>query len=889
MYRRIFMKKIVIGIFAHVDAGKTTLAESLLYKTGNIRKLGRVDHKDAFLDTFDLEKERGITIYSKQAVFQSSSYDVTLLDTPGHVDFSTEMERTMSVLDYGILVINASDGVQEHTETLWRLLETYEVPTFIFLNKMDLNRSNHKTLMKEIKDLLSDSCIDFSGDKESREFMEALAMSDEELLDIYLEKGSIKDENIRELIIKRKIFPTYFGSALKMEGIDNFIDGLDKYVKTPTYPKEFAGRVFNISRDKQGNRLTHMKITGGSLQVKTTIGEEKVDQIRIYSGARYDAVDEVEAGSICAVTGLNETFPGQGLGLESQDFLPMLEPVLNYKLILPEDANEYTMLSNLRELEDEDPQLQIEWSDKLKEIHIKLMGEVQVEVLQRQILDRFGVEVDFGRGNILYKETIESPVVGVGHFEPLGHYSEVHLLLEPNEPGAGLEFYSACSEDQLDRNWQRLILTHLEEKEHIGVLTGSPITDIKISLINGKAHNEHTVGGDFRQATYRAVRQGLKRGKSILLEPYYDFKLRLPSEHLGRAMTDIQRMCGKFDTPETDGDLSILRGYAPVATMRDYHTEVISYTSGRGRLFCTLRGYLPCHNSEEVIEDIAYDSESDIENPSSSIFCAHGAGFKVSWDKVEDYMHLESQIKLEVEEEGTIEKSPEEKKTTGKSSYKRDSWAQDKELEEIFVRTYGPINQRLTHSQNRMGYEKKHSRQVGQYKGSKRKKSQKEYLLVDGYNIVFAWDELKDLAQDNIDAARDKLVDILSDYQGYKGNNIILVFDAFKVKGGVGEISKYNNINVVYTKEAETADQYIEKVTHEIAGKHHVTVATSDAMEQLIIMGKGAYRLSANDLKEEIERTKEEIRRNYIDKESSGKAYIGDQISDDILEDDKGT
>lgn len=882
------MKKLVIGIFAHVDAGKTTLAESILYKTGNIRKLGRVDHKDAFLDTFDLERERGITIYSKQAVFQSSNYKITLLDTPGHVDFSTEMERALSVLDYGILVINASDGVQEHTETLWRLLETYNVPTFIFVNKMDLNRSNHKAIMKEIKDLLSDSCIDFSGDKKSSEFMESLAMSDEGLLDIYLEKGSIEDGSIRDIIRKRKIFPTYFGSALKMEGIDTFIDGLDKYVKSPSYPKEFAGRVFNISRDEQGNRLTHMKITGGSLQVKKLIGEEKVDQIRIYSGAKYDAVDEVEAGSICAVTGLNETFPGQGLGFESEDLLPMLEPVLNYKLILPEGANEYTMLSNLRELEDEDPQLQIEWSDKLKEIHIKLMGEVQVEVLQRQILDRFGVEVEFGRGNILYKETIESPVVGVGHFEPLRHYSEVHLLLEPNEPGAGLEFYSACSEDKLDRNWQRLILTHLEEKEHVGVLTGSPITDIKITLINGRAHNEHTVGGDFRQATYRAVRQGLEKSKSILLEPYYDFKLRLPSEHLGRAMNDIQRMSGKFDTPETDGDLSILKGYAPVANMRDYHTEVVSYTSGRGRLFCTLRGYLPCHNSEEVIEDIGYDSGSDIENPSSSIFCAHGAGFTVSWDKVEDYMHLESPIDLKVEE-GTIEKSIEEEKTTGKSSYKRDSWVQDKELEEIFVRTYGPINQRLSHSQNRMGYEKKHLGKIRQYSEGKRKKSQKEYLLVDGYNIIFAWDELKDLAQVSIDGAREKLIDILSDYQGYQGNSIILVFDAYKVKGGIGEISKYKNINVVYTKEAETADQYIEKVTHEIASKHHVTVATSDAMEQLIIMGKGAYRLSANDLKEEIERIKEEARRNYIDKESSGKAYIGDQITDDILGDDKST
>ncbi len=878
------MKKLTIGILAHVDAGKTSLAESILYTSGNIRELGRVDHKDAFLDTFALERERGITIYSKQATFKTSNYEITLLDTPGHVDFSTEMERTLSVLDYAILVINASDGVQGHTETLWRLLKRYKIPTFIFVNKMDLQRVKQGTVMKDLKKLLSDACIDFTLDEKSNEFMESIAMSHEQLLEDYLDNGFVNPDNIVNMIRKRKVFPCYFGSALKIEGIDRLIYGIDKYSKAPSYPKAFAAKVYKISRDDQGKRLTYMKITGGSLKVKMQINQEKIDQIRIYSGDKYEGVDKVEAGSVCAVTGLNETYPGQGLGSSSDAIIPMLEPVLNYKIILPDECNVYSMLSDLHKLEDEDPQLQIVWSEQLKEIHIKLMGQVQVEILKRTILDRFDVDVEFGRGNILYKETIESPVLGVGHFEPLGHYSEVHLLLEGNEPGRGLEFHRDCSEDKLDGNWQRLILTHLQEKEHIGVLTGSPITDVKITLINGRAHNEHTVGGDFRQATYRAVRQGLKKAKSILLEPYYDFTLTLPSEHVGRGMTDIQRMSGKFEPPEIDGEMSILTGYAPVATMMDYHREVISYTSGRGRLFSTLGGYLPCHNAEEVIEAMGYDSERDIDNPTSSVFCANGAGFNVQWDKVEEYMHLESWDKLEEKLElDPIGQASEYKKNTNNFSSSQDSWVQDKELEDIFIRTYGPINQKTSYSQNRLGYEKKHSKPVVEHKKSRHKKSQKEYLLVDGYNIIFAWDELRGLAEANMDAARDSLIDILNNYQGYKDIIVILVFDAYKVKGGVGSINVHDNINVVYTKEAETADEYIEKVTHEIADKHHVTVATSDALEQLIIMGKGAYRLSANDLKDEINRVKDEIRRDYIEKNSLSKAYIGDKIENDIL------
>ncbi|MBH1939946.1 TetM/TetW/TetO/TetS family tetracycline resistance ribosomal protection protein [Mobilitalea sibirica] len=929
------MKKMVIGILAHVDAGKTTLAESMLYLTGSIRKLGRVDHKDAFLDTYELERARGITIFSKQAVFTYNDMEITLLDTPGHVDFSAEMERTLQVLDYAILVVSGSDGVQGHTETLWRLLARYRIPTFLFVNKMDMNGTDRNILINQLKKRLQDGCMDFMEDINSKEFMENLAMSDEALLEKYIETGLIETQDINALISERKIFPCYFGSALKLEGIHDFLGGLEQFTKNPKYSNDFGAKVYKIARDEQGNRLTYMKITGGSLKVKmlltnlkekqkaqnfqrmddndnidknkemifrnsnglateeTAVWEEKVDQIRIYSGNKYETVDEVKAGAVCAVTGLSKTYPGEGLGIESVSDMPILEPVLNYQIILPPNSNPHNILTKLRHLEEEDPQLHIVWSEQLKEIHVQLMGEVQIEVLKSVILERFGYNIEFGPGNIVYKETIEEPVVGVGHFEPLRHYAEVHLLLEPEESGSGLTFVSHCSEDMLDRNWQRLILTHLEEKEHVGVLTGSPITDMRITLIAGRAHLKHTEGGDFRQATYRAVRQGLKRAKNVLLEPYYNFKLEIPFETVGRAMSDIQRMSGSFQPPETDGEISVLTGYAPVATMRGYQSELADYTGGRGRLFCTLKGYLPCHNTEEVIEALGYDSERDINNPTGSIFCSHGTGFVVEWDKVKDYMHIENQWQ---QSETKVMNYESVSPPVNSSTYSRGSLQEDKELEEIFIRTFGPIKQKLSYSQNRFGYEKKVSLEKDQIKQQTNSKEQEpnkepmdEYLLVDGYNIIFSWEELNKLAKVNMDAARTKLMDILCNYQGFKRCIVILVFDAYKVKGGVGAVLDYHNIHVVYTKEAETADEYIEKVTHEISRKHHVTVATSDALEQLIIMGKGAVRISANDLKDEIIRTRDQIRRDYLDRLPTGRAYLRDQFSDniwDLLEED---
>lgn len=930
------MKKLVIGILAHVDAGKTTLAESMLYLTGSIRKLGRVDHKDAFLDTYELERARGITIFSKQAVFAINDTKVSLLDTPGHVDFSAEMERTLQVLDYAILVISGSDGVQGHTQTLWRLLTRYRIPTFLFVNKMDLDGTDRSALMVELKKRLNEDCVDFSEDQDPKVLMENLAMCDEALLDQYLESGVVESKDITTLISNRKIFPCYFGSALKLEGVETFLNGIEQFTQSTSYSEKFGAKIYKISRDDQGNRMTYMKITGGSLKVKMLLTnrkeyetapnlskkdeneeklmiqtrnsgrrkeeeaafwEEKVDQIRIYSGAKYETVDEAGAGTVCAVIGLSSTYPGEGLGIETFSDMPILEPVLNYQLLLPPECDAHSMLSKLRQLEEEDPQLHIVWSDQLKEIHVQLMGEVQIEILKSIILERFNVSVEFGAGNIVYKESILEPVEGVGHFEPLRHYAEVHLLLEPDEPGSGLTFTSNCSEDILDRNWQRLILTHLEEKEHIGVLTGSPVTDMKITLISGRAHLKHTEGGDFRQATYRAVRQGLKNTQSVLLEPYYNYKLEIPSESVGRAMSDIKRMSGNFNPPEIDGEISVLTGSAPVATMRGYQAEVTAYTSGRGRLFCTLKGYQPCHNSEEVIEAIAYDSERDLDNPTGSVFCAHGAGFIVEWDKVQDYMHVESgwqQTEAEEPEEakeGSKEESSGELKKESievkPRSYYGSSLQEDKELEAIFTRTYGPIKQKLSYSQSGLGYEKKvaiEKRQLKQPAEWKKKELVKEYLLVDGYNIIFSWDELNELAKENMEAARSKLMDILCNYQGFKKCVLILVFDAYKVKGGVGAVQAYHNIHVVFTKEAETADQYIEKVTHEISREHHVTVATSDALEQLIIMGQGAVRLSANDLKEEIDRIRDQIRRDYLDRQPSGRIYLREQLEDNMLE-----
>lgn len=910
------MRKLVIGILAHVDAGKTTLAESLLYKTGSIRKLGRVDHKNAFLDTYELEKERGITIFSKQAVFSYKDLNITLLDTPGHVDFSAEMERTLQVLDYAILVISGSEGIQGHTETLWQMLSRYRIPTFIFINKMDLDGADRQELMMALKKSLSEGCVDFSSDQDTELFMENLAIFDEKILNHYIDYGIIDVKDIAGLIYGRRVFPCYYGSALKQNGIEEFLEGIRTYTLIKRYADSFGAKVYKIARDEQGNRLTFMKITGGSLKVKMAVSnrkagdeghndladdeakeiwEEKVDQIRIYSGTRYETQDEVEAGDICAVTGLSKTYPGQGLGIEKDLDMEILKPVLNYQLILPEGYNAFRMLSQLREVEEEDPTLHIVWNERLEEIHIQLMGEVQIEILQNIIKERFGVEVGFGVGNILYKETILQPVVGVGHFEPLRHYAEVHLLMEPLAAGSGLVFESKCSEDVLDRSWQRLILTHLAEKEHIGVLTGSPITDIKITLIAGRAHLKHTVGGDFRQATYRAIRQGLKKTDCILLEPYYSFRLKVPSDNIGRAMNDIQNMKGNFEPPAINGDTAVLVGNVPVATISGYHLKVNAYTRGRGSLHCTLAGYQPCHNEEEVIARIGYDSELDPDNPTGSVFCSHGSGFIVDWDRVEEYMHIENSMKelfpakasdktRDTYTDADYDNVYNQESTRSRASRdKTDSWQEDKELEEIFTRTFGPIKQSVIYTPSRLGYEKKTTTSQA-LPNNRPKQYKKEYLLVDGYNIIFSWDELSELAKENMDAARYKLMDILSNYQGFTNSKVILVFDAYKVKGGVGSVQKYHNIDVVYTKEAETADQYIEKVTHEIAKDNRVAVATSDALEQIIILGKGAIRLSAGDLKEEILRVNDAIRSSYLEKSSKGRANIGERFGDDIIE-----
>lgn len=873
---------ICIGLLAHVDAGKTTLSESMLYLSGRIRQQGRVDHGNAYLDTYELERARGITIFSKQAELVFGELEVTLLDTPGHVDFSAEMERTLRVLDYAILVINGADGVQGHTETLWKLLKQYRIPAFLFINKMDQNGTDAEKLLEELRVKLSGSCIRFGEAEDSEEFLENVAMAEEQVLETYLEHGTIERGEISRLIWERKVFPCYFGSALKNIGVKEFLAGLECYAKERSYPEEFGAKVYKIARDPQGNRLTYLKVTGGVLKVRDLIRyqdvEEKVSQIRIYSGEKYDAVQEVRAGRVCAVTGLTKTYPGEGLGAEPPSEGPVLTPVLNYQLILPEGCDTHGMLLKLRQLEEEDPELHIVWNEELGEIHAQLMGEVQTEILQSMIRERFQTEVTFGPGNIVYKETIKRPAEGVGHFEPLRHYAEVHLLLEPGESGSGLVFAADCSEDVLDRNWQRLILTHLAEKEHRGVLTGSSITDMKITLVAGRAHLKHTEGGDFRQATYRAVRQGLKSTESVLLEPYYEFRMEIPAEFVGRALTDIQRMAGEFQTPDTEGDFAVITGRAPVSEMRDYQLEVTSYTKGRGRLFCTLKGYAPCHNAGEVIEQIGYDSEGDLDNPTGSVFCAHGAGFHVSWDQVPDHMHLEYVWTPEAEKEKS---AIEAKKGQGSvqsgrvsSSFSR-SVEEDKELEEIFLRTYGKIERKRPIAERRVESPEERQKRI-------RKDQMEEYLLVDGYNVIFAWEDLKELAKVNIEGARNKLMDVLCNYQGFKKCNLILVFDAYKVQGQELGVQKYHNIYVVYTKEAETADQYIEKVVHEIGRKYHVTVATSDNVEQVVTLGQGGKLLSARELRTEVEEVQRQIREEYLNRPQKGKNYLFDYLDEEI-------
>jgi len=888
-----------IGIVAHVDAGKTTLSESMLYHAGAIRKLGRVDHKDAFLDTDQMERERGITIFSKQAVFRWKDRTITLLDTPGHVDFSAEMERVLQVLDCAVLVVSGADGVQGHTQTLWKLLKRYHIPTFLFVNKMDQEGTDGEKLLKELRkrfwenvipfvDIMTESdCLSgkvFLHAKEGavEDVLEELAVCEDDMMEEYLEEGRISLDKVQKAVADRQVFPCYFGSALHSQGVEELLNGLDLYMKDKTYPAEFGAKVYKIARDNQGNRLTYLKVTGGRLKVKDVVEglNEKINQIRIYSGEKFESVQEVEAGRVCAVTGLENTRPGQGIGAEEESDLPVLEPVLTYQILLPDDCDVHKMLLNLKILEEEEPELHIVWEEQTSEIHVQLMGDVQIEILQRMIKERFGVLVEFGEGSIVYKETITAPVEGVGHFEPLRHYAEVHLRLEPGERGSGMQFAAECSEDILDRNWQRLVLTHLEEKEHKGVLTGSPITDMKITLTSGRAHQKHTEGGDFRQATYRAVRQGLKKADSILLEPYYEFRMELPSENVGRAMTDIQNMSGKFGTPMIEEETTVLTGSAPVSLMRGYQKEFTAYTGGRGRMTVSLKGYDICHNQEEVLAESTYDSEADLANPTGSVFCAHGAGFVVDWDEVEEYMHMEHTLESGNDDEMDIMEV-----TLPKRRHSSIELTQE-ELDAIYVRTPDPKKNRSTGPVTVRSKEK--TREPGsayqdpKWEARRRAKAgTEEYLLVDGYNIIFSWEELKELSERDIGAARGKLADILSNYQGFRKCTLILVYDAYKVEGNPGEVMKYHNIYIVYTKEAETADQYIEKTVRRIAKNADVTVATSDGLEQVIIMGQGAHRMSAPGLKEEVELALKELRGEHLGRQINLKNYLLDYLDEE--------
>lgn len=894
------MKNIVAGILAHVDSGKTTLSEAMLYQAGQIRKLGRVDHQDTYLDTDSQEKDRGITIFSKQAELAYADMHIALLDTPGHVDFGTEMERTLQVLDYVVLVINGMDGVQSHTETLWKLLERYGIPVFIFVNKMDMTGYDRDYLMDNIRHRLSDGCVDFLCEDSG----EQIAMCDEAMLEHFLETGANDEQDVVNAIAGRKLFPCYFGSALKNEGVSELLDGMNRYVVEPVRGEEFGARVFKIGRDDKGERLTYMKVTGGVLKLKDVLtlrnsqGEEsheKVNQIRVYSGAKYDMVTQVPAGCVCAVPGLVNTYGRQGIGACPDGELPSLEPVLSYKVMYPTDVDAVTMVSKLRLLEEEDPQLQVQWNETAGEIYIKVMGQVQLEVVAQMVRDRFGIAITYGQGRISYKETIAAPVMGVGHFEPLRHYAEVHLLLEPMENGSGMCFDSICSEDVLDKNWQRLILTHLQEREFRGVLTGSPITDMKISITAGRAHQKHTEGGDFRQATYRAVRQGLMMAESVLLEPVYAFKIEVPQEYAGRVLADIVKMSGTMDGQEISGETTVITGHAPVYTMREYYSELTAFSRGTGRLQVDIDGYQPCHNTEEVLAERHYDPELYRFNPSSSVFCAHGAGYLVDWYDVYENMHVKEDPGFEI---------------SGQLGYTEDGYAMDipvnrpgksvsemsitdEELSEIFARTFGgdykdkdvALNGRFrrTTSEYKVNgqYNKSQSRDRqpgnGPLVGSrpadrgiatpgafKRRKNGEDYVIVDGYNVIFAWDTLRELSEHNIDSARGKLMDILSNYQGYMNCKLIVVFDGYKVKDNKGERFPYDDIEVVYTKEGETADAHIEKLTHELARKHKVTVVTSDGLEQIVTMGQGAIRMSSRDFKLEVERVNEHLRENYL-------------------------
>ena len=865
-------KHICIGLVAHVDAGKTTLSEALLYRTGTIRKWGRVDHGDAFLDTDRQEKERGITIFSKEAELKYGSTVFTLLDTPGHVDFSAEMERTLQVLDYAVLVINGREGIQGHTATLWKLAEKYGIPLFIFINKTDLEGVKRDDVMDELRERLDQRCITFDVDHDG-EWLEQAAMCDEALLEELLDTGTIEDDSLRGAIAERKIFPCYFGSALKLEGIDGLLEGLSGYSTEKQYGSDFGARIYKISRDEKGARLTHMKITGGMLRVKDEIGREKVEQIRIYSGGKFRSVNEAKSGDVCAVTGLKTTYAGQGLGAERDAGEPVLESVLTYKVELPGGVDTHRALEMLKLLEEEDPQLKVVWNGQLQEIHMQLMGQVQIEILRNIIADRFGFDVEFGQGAIAYKETIAAPVFGAGHFEPLRHYAEVHLLLEPAPRGSGLTLDTRCSEDVLDRNWQRLILTHLAEREHPGALTGSPITDMKITLLAGRSHLKHTEGGDFRQATYRALRQGLRKAENILLEPWYEFRLEVPQGSAGRAMGDIQRMNGALEEPETAGENVVLSGRAPVSEMKDYGIEVASYTKGYGHLSCSLWGYEQCHRQEEVVEEIGYDIDGDVENTADSVFCTHGAGVVVKWDEADEMMHMQGTWGM-----GSTEmesRDPESRKglrtadglarssaegrnaghseSTGKTgSTKKKGLTEEEELERIFEMTYGKRKERRIIPKREIS----HSENKTKIKPSVVKE---EYLLVDGYNIIFAWDDLKALAKINMDSARQALIEILENYQGYRKCHVIAVFDAYRVKGGERRQEKHGSVDVVYTREAETADMYIEKTAHAKSRDFHVRVATSDRLEQLIITGSGAFKVSADEFRAEVQQADTEI------------------------------